>query len=96
MDVSLILVCLSGELSQRDSKHKEEVAVLRKSISALDREKDALLDDVDQKTEKLVVLQAELSNKVLSSRFQAFIKQPPNYSYCSNWLLILCKSLNHN
>uniref|UniRef100_A0A7N6C0F4 Centrosomal protein 135 n=1 Tax=Anabas testudineus TaxID=64144 RepID=A0A7N6C0F4_ANATE len=52
-----------GELSQRDSKHKEEVAVLQKSISALDREKDALLDEVDQKTEKLVALQAELSKK---------------------------------
>uniref|UniRef100_A0A8D3DN38 Centrosomal protein of 135 kDa n=1 Tax=Scophthalmus maximus TaxID=52904 RepID=A0A8D3DN38_SCOMX len=53
-----------GELNQRGSKHKEEVAVLQKSISALDREKDALQDEVDQKTEKLVALQEELSKKV--------------------------------
>ncbi|XP_071371659.1 centrosomal protein of 135 kDa [Centroberyx affinis] len=52
-----------GELSQQGSNHKEEVAVLQKSISALDREKDALQDEVDQKTEKLVVLQEELSKK---------------------------------
>uniref|UniRef100_A0A8C9YES2 Centrosomal protein 135 n=1 Tax=Sander lucioperca TaxID=283035 RepID=A0A8C9YES2_SANLU len=52
-----------GELSQKGSKHKEEVAVLQKSISALDREKDALQDEVDLKTEKLVVVQEELSRK---------------------------------
>uniref|UniRef100_A0A4W6CK48 Centrosomal protein 135 n=1 Tax=Lates calcarifer TaxID=8187 RepID=A0A4W6CK48_LATCA len=52
-----------GEYLQRGSKHKEEVAVLQKSISALDREKDALQDEVDQKTEKLVALQEELSKK---------------------------------
>ncbi|XP_040896796.1 centrosomal protein of 135 kDa isoform X3 [Toxotes jaculatrix] len=52
-----------GELSHRGSKHKEEVAVLQKSISALDREKDALQDEVDQKTERLVALQEELSKK---------------------------------
>lgn len=59
-----VLFCATGELSQRGSKHKEEVAALQKSISALDREKDALQDEVDQKTEKLVVLQDELSKKV--------------------------------
>lgn len=64
MAVTSISVCLPGELSQRGSKHKEEVAVLQKSISALDREKDALQDEVDQKTEKLVALQEELSKKV--------------------------------
>ncbi|XP_076582514.1 centrosomal protein of 135 kDa [Chaetodon auriga] len=52
-----------GELSQQGSKHKEEVAVLHKSISALDREKDALQDEVDHKTEQLVVLQEEDSKK---------------------------------
>uniref|UniRef100_UPI003AAA4C84 centrosomal protein of 135 kDa n=1 Tax=Centroberyx gerrardi TaxID=166262 RepID=UPI003AAA4C84 len=52
-----------GELSRQGSNHKEEVTVLQKSISALDREKDALQDEVDQKTEKLVVLQEELSKK---------------------------------
>ncbi|KAM7388577.1 hypothetical protein PAMP_024744 [Pampus punctatissimus] len=52
-----------GELSQQGSKHKEEVAVLQKSISVLDREKDALQDEVDDKTEKLVVIQEELHKK---------------------------------
>uniref|UniRef100_A0A8C7X9R2 Centrosomal protein 135 n=1 Tax=Oryzias sinensis TaxID=183150 RepID=A0A8C7X9R2_9TELE len=52
-----------GEFSQQSSKHREEVASLQKAISALDREKDALQDDVDRKTEKLVVLQEELSKK---------------------------------
>uniref|UniRef100_A0A3B3BWX3 Centrosomal protein 135 n=1 Tax=Oryzias melastigma TaxID=30732 RepID=A0A3B3BWX3_ORYME len=51
------------ELSQQSSKHREEVAGLQRAISALDREKDALQDDVDQKTEKLVALQEELSKK---------------------------------
>lgn len=64
--VGLLAKCLSltGEFSQQSSKHREEVASLQKAISALDREKDALQDDVDQKTEKLVVLQEELSKKV--------------------------------
>ncbi|KAI3369003.1 hypothetical protein L3Q82_025978, partial [Scortum barcoo] len=52
-----------GELSQHGSKHKEEVAVLHKSISTLDREKDVLQDEVDQKTEKLVAIQEELHIK---------------------------------
>lgn len=51
------------ELSQQGFKHKEEVALLQKSISALDRERDALQDEVDQKTEKLVALQDELTKK---------------------------------
>lgn len=58
---------MSGELSQQGSKHKEEVAILQKSISALDRDKDALQDEVDQKTEKLVVLQEESSKKVFTA-----------------------------
>lgn len=62
--VIVFLFCLTGELSQQGSKHKEELAALHKSISALDREKDALQDEVDQKTEKLVVLQEEQSKKV--------------------------------
>uniref|UniRef100_A0A671TVM2 Centrosomal protein 135 n=1 Tax=Sparus aurata TaxID=8175 RepID=A0A671TVM2_SPAAU len=52
-----------GELSQHGSKHREEVAVLQKSVSALDREKDALQDEVDQKTEKLVVLEEDNAKK---------------------------------
>ncbi|MEQ2272302.1 hypothetical protein XENORESO_018414, partial [Xenotaenia resolanae] len=52
-----------GELSQQSSKHKEDVASLQKSISVLDREKDALQDEVDQKTEKLVALQNDQTQK---------------------------------
>lgn len=59
-----LCVCATVELNQKDSKHKEEVAVLQKSISALDRAKDALQDEVDQKTERLVALQEENSQKV--------------------------------
>lgn len=44
------------------------MAVLQKSISALDKEKDALQDEVDQKTERLVALQEELTNKVASKK----------------------------
>ncbi|CAL1592976.1 unnamed protein product [Knipowitschia caucasica] len=51
------------ELSQQSFRHKEQVALLHKSISALDREKDALQHDVDLKTEKLVALQDELGKK---------------------------------
>lgn len=40
------------------------MAALQKSIAALDREKDALQDEVDQKTEKVVALQEENSKKV--------------------------------
>lgn len=38
--------------------------MLQKTVSALDREKDALQDDVDQKTESLALLQDELFRKV--------------------------------
>uniref|UniRef100_A0A8C2ZU89 Centrosomal protein 135 n=1 Tax=Cyclopterus lumpus TaxID=8103 RepID=A0A8C2ZU89_CYCLU len=50
-------------LSQRGSKHQDEASGLQKSISALDREKDALQDEVDEKTETLVSLREELSKK---------------------------------
>ena len=46
------------------SCHKEEVAALHKSITTLDQEKDALQDDVDLKTERLVELEEELARKV--------------------------------
>ncbi|XP_072294915.1 centrosomal protein of 135 kDa isoform X2 [Eucyclogobius newberryi] len=51
------------ELTQLDFRHEEEVSLLQKSISALDREKDALQDEVDLKAEKLVALQDELNKK---------------------------------
>ncbi|MEQ2203315.1 hypothetical protein XENOCAPTIV_028506, partial [Xenoophorus captivus] len=62
------------ELSQQSSKHKEDVASLQKSISALDREKDALQDEVDQKTEKLVALQNDQTQKDV----QVTTQEPPN------------------
>ncbi|KAM3875853.1 centrosomal protein of 135 kDa [Diretmus argenteus] len=52
-----------GELSRQSATHKDGVTVLQRSVSALDREKDALQDEVDQKTERLVVLQEDLSKK---------------------------------
>lgn len=64
---NFLLSCASGELSQHGSKNKEDVSVLQKSIAALDREKDALQDEVDQKTEKVFVLQEENSKKVASA-----------------------------
>ncbi|XP_055021118.1 centrosomal protein of 135 kDa isoform X2 [Boleophthalmus pectinirostris] len=51
------------ELTQQSFRHKEEMSLLQKSISALDREKDALQDEVDLKTEKLITLQDELNKK---------------------------------
>uniref|UniRef100_A0A3Q3WID1 Centrosomal protein 135 n=1 Tax=Mola mola TaxID=94237 RepID=A0A3Q3WID1_MOLML len=56
-----------GELGQQGSKNKEDVSILQKSIAALDREKDVLQDEVDQKTEKLVALQEENLRKVLTA-----------------------------
>ncbi|KAJ3600083.1 hypothetical protein NHX12_034035 [Muraenolepis orangiensis] len=52
-----------GELSGVGSCHKEEVAALHHSITALDQEKDALQDEVDLKTETLAELQDELARK---------------------------------
>ncbi|XP_014024490.1 centrosomal protein of 135 kDa isoform X1 [Salmo salar] len=52
-----------AELSRHDSTQRDGVAVLQKTVSALDREKDALQDDVDQKTESLALLQDELFRK---------------------------------
>ncbi|KAM6962785.1 centrosomal protein of 135 kDa [Aplochiton taeniatus] len=52
-----------AELSRHGSNKKDEVMILQKTISALDREKDAVQEEVDQKTEKLVLLQEEFSKK---------------------------------
>lgn len=67
----LFYVCLPDELNQQGFKHKEEVAFIQKSVSTLDREKDALQDEVDQKAEKLVVLQEELAKKVTIANSQS-------------------------
>ncbi|KAL1022602.1 hypothetical protein UPYG_G00029760 [Umbra pygmaea] len=52
-----------AELNHRGSLHKDDVATLQKTVSAMDQEKDALQDDVDQKTESMALLQEELSRK---------------------------------
>lgn len=66
----------TGELSQYSTRHKEEVASLHKSIATLDREKDALQDEVDNKTERVVVLQEENAKKVDTAQglLQHFVK----------------------
>lgn len=64
---NFVFSCALAELSQHRSKHKEDVSVLQKSIVALDREKDSLLDEVDQKTERVFALQEENAKKVASA-----------------------------
>lgn len=54
----------TGEMSQYGTRHKEETASLQNTIATLDREKDALQDEVDRKTEKVVALQEENCRKV--------------------------------
>lgn len=56
-------MCLA-ELSRHGSSQSDEVAVLQNAIASLDREKDALQDAVDQKTESMVLLQEQLHSKV--------------------------------
>lgn len=73
LKVSLFVLFLLGELSQQSSKWNEEVETLQKSICVLDREKDFLQDEVDQKTEKLVALQDDLSQKVPTSSRALFV-----------------------
>lgn len=57
----------TGELSQHGTRNKDEVASLQNTIAILDREKDALQDEVDHKTEKVVALQEENCKKVHKS-----------------------------
>lgn len=70
------LSCAPGELSQHGSKHKEDVSVLQQSIAALDREKDVLQDEVDQKTERMFVLEEENSKKVALAALLVFKNEP--------------------
>ncbi|XP_056115870.1 centrosomal protein of 135 kDa [Rhinichthys klamathensis goyatoka] len=51
------------DLSRHGSSQKDEVATLQRTIASLDREKDSLQDDVDQKTESVVLLQEEIHRK---------------------------------
>lgn len=58
-----------GDLSHHGVSQKDEVSVLQAALAALDREKDALQDTVDQKTETLALLQEELHSKVHSTHW---------------------------
>lgn len=60
-----MLCYCAADLSRHGSSQKDEVATLQNTIASLDREKDALQDDVDQKTESVVLLQEEIHRKVL-------------------------------
>ncbi|CAM4693182.1 unnamed protein product [Leuciscus chuanchicus] len=51
------------DLSRHGSSQKDDVAILQRTIASLDREKDSLQDDVDQKTERVVLLQEEIQRK---------------------------------
>ena len=53
-----------GDLSHQGSSVKDDVSVLQTALAALDREKDALQDTVDQKTETMALLQEDLHSKV--------------------------------
>ncbi|KAK7133114.1 hypothetical protein R3I94_015109 [Phoxinus phoxinus] len=52
-----------ADLSRHGSSQKDELATLQRTIASLDREKDSLQDDVDQKTESVVLLQEEIHRK---------------------------------
>lgn len=80
---NFLLSCASGELSQHGAKHKEDLSALQKSIAALDREKDALQDEVDQKTEKMFVLQEENAKKVASAALCSHLYLRMNLLLCA-------------
>lgn len=63
-DCNLLCVCLA-DFSRHGSSQKDEVSALQSAIASLDREKDALQDAVDQKTESMVLLKEEINRKVL-------------------------------
>ncbi|XP_012677322.2 centrosomal protein of 135 kDa isoform X1 [Clupea harengus] len=52
-----------SDLSHQGSSVKDDVSVLQTALAALDREKDALQDTVDQKTETMALLQEDLHSK---------------------------------
>lgn len=75
----MITVFCVADLSRHGSSKKDEVAALQSTIASLDREKDALQDAVDQKTESMVLLQEEIHRKVLLIHDTQY----EGMSYCS-------------
>jgi len=54
----------SAALSQRGTRQQEEASGLQRSVSTLDRQKDLLQEEVDQRAERLLELTEELAVKV--------------------------------
>ena len=54
-----------GKLHLQMTSQSEEAHVMKKTIGAIDKEKDFLQETVDEKTEKIANLQENLANKVL-------------------------------
>ncbi|XP_030057256.1 testis-specific gene 10 protein isoform X2 [Microcaecilia unicolor] len=52
-----------AELTNLSIAHREEISLLKSSVSELDKEKDSLLDNMDDKTEKLISLEENLKTK---------------------------------
>lgn len=52
-----------ADFSRHGSSQKDEVSALQCAIASLDREKDALQDAVDQKTESMALLKEEINRK---------------------------------
>ncbi|PIN97695.1 hypothetical protein AB205_0032800 [Aquarana catesbeiana] len=52
-----------GELNQKVSTQTTEIAMLRNTVSVLDKEKDKLQETVDEKTERVACLEDNLENK---------------------------------
>ncbi|XP_029460633.1 testis-specific gene 10 protein [Rhinatrema bivittatum] len=52
-----------AELTSLSIAHREEISILKSSVSDLDKEKDSLLDSMDDKTEKLISLEENLKLK---------------------------------
>ena len=53
-----------SDLTRQEQRDRDEISRLKMTISALDREKDALQSTVDEKTERIALLTDELGNRV--------------------------------